>query len=233
MEPAISPDGSFMVFISNRPDAGGGAPVEGFYSGKAQKGGRLWRVDRALGGWSAPYALPDRVNASTSIYAPAIAGDGSVYFMTTDKISGRFRLYRSQYRNGNYESPTELPFSDGTFTDVDPAVSPDESFLIFGSSRKAGRGIDLFVVFREGGVWGRPVHLRDDVNSPLSDAEPRLSNDGLDLYFSSERTITVHFPRSKSQAIEDVARMEDWDNGNYNIWKVPLAKVIARARRAE
>ncbi|GAB3102233.1 hypothetical protein [Lysobacter terrae] len=229
MEPAMSPDGNFIVFISNRPDAEGGAPVEGFFSGKSQKGGRLWRADRTRGGWSKPYRLPDRVNSGSSIYAPSVAADGSIYFMTTDKTTGRFRLYRSQYREGTYQSPTTLPFSDGSFTDVDPAISPDESFLIFGSSRKAGRGIDLFVVLRKADVWGEPVHLGDEINSPLSDAEPRLSPDGKDLYFSSERTLPVQFPRSEVQATEDTKRMEQWDNGNYNIWKVPLVSSIAAA----
>ena len=229
MEPAMSPDGRFIVFISNRPDVEGGAPVEGFFGGKPQKGGRLWRADRTRDGWSPPYRLPDRVNTGTSIYAPSVAADGSVYFMTTDKTTARFRLYRSQYRDGAYENPATLSFSDGTFTDVDPAVSPDESFLIFGSSRKAGQGIDLFVVFRKGDGWGDPVHLGDTINSPLSDAEPRLSPDGKTLYFSSERTVPVQFPRTAAQAADDAKRMETWDNGNYNIWQVPLASSLAAA----
>jgi hypothetical protein len=172
MEPAMSPDGTFMVFVSNQPDAQGSKPVEGFYSGKAQKGGRLWRIDHPESGDSKPYLLPSRINAGASIYAPSIARDGSLYFMTTDATSGRFRLYRSQFHDGNYLEPTALPFSDGSFTDVDPAVSPDESFLIFGSNRKVGRGIDLFIAFKEMDAWGQPVHLGDDINTPLSDAEP-------------------------------------------------------------
>lgn len=44
-DPVLSPDGSFMVFPSNRPDPPGGGAVHG---------GHLWRVDRTADGWSAP-----------------------------------------------------------------------------------------------------------------------------------------------------------------------------------
>jgi len=46
--------------------------------------------------------------------------------------------------------------------------------------------------------------------------------DGKTLYFSSERTMPIAFPRSLEQAKTDLARLQSWDNGNYNIWTVPL-----------
>lgn len=229
MEPAMSPDGRFLVFVSNRPDQEGGAEVEGFYAGSKQHGGRLWRVDRLTNGWSTPVLLPAAVNTNASTYAPSVAADGSLYFMTTDATSGIFRLFRAQYRYGSYSPAEALPFSDGTITDVDPAVAPDESFLVFGSGRMANRGIDLFIVFRGEQGWGEPIHLGNDINTPKSDAEPRLSADGRTLYFSSERVVPVQFPRTSKQAQVDIARMQSWDNGNYNIWQVPLAPLMERA----
>lgn len=228
MEPAISPDGRFLVFVSNRPDRAGDAKVEGFYNGSKQMGGRLWRVDRLRHGWSTPLLLPASVNTSTSIYAPSVAADGSLYFMTPDTDSGKFRLFRAQWHGDGYLPAQPLPFSDGTATDVDPAVSPDESFLVFGSGRIANRGIDLFIVFRNDQGWGEPIHLGNDINTPKSDAEPRLAPDGRTLYFSSERVVPVHFPRTPEQAATDVARMQSWDNGNYNIWQVPLSQLMMR-----
>lgn len=229
MEPAMSPDGRFLVFVSNRPDREGGAEVEGFYAGSKQHGGRLWRVDRLASGWSTPVLLPATVNTNASTYAPSVAADGSLYFMTTDTLSGKFRLFRAQFHDGSYAPAQALPFSDGTITDVDPAVAPDESFLVFGSGRMANRGIDLFIAFRGEHGWGEPIHLGNDINTPKSDAEPRLSADGRTLYFSSERVVPVQFPRTSKQAQADIARMQSWDNGNYNIWQVPLAPLMERA----
>ncbi len=231
MEPAMSPDGRFLVFISNRPDRENGPKVEGFYNGSKQNGGRLWHVDRQNHGWSAPTLLPTSVNTNASIYAPSVAADGSLYFMTPDAGSGKFRLFRAQSHDGSYLSAQPLPFSDGTATDVDPAVAPDESFLVFGSGRIANRGIDLFIVFRDGQDWGEPIPLGDDINTPKSDAEPRLAADGQTLYFSSERVVPVQFPRTPEQAQADVARMQSWDNGNYNIWQVPLSRLMTRVRQ--
>ena len=37
MEPAMAPDGSFLVFVSDRPDSNARKPVEGFFNGKPQK----------------------------------------------------------------------------------------------------------------------------------------------------------------------------------------------------
>jgi hypothetical protein len=47
MEPAMSPEGSYLVFVSNRPSHPNGKPIDGFYNGKSwpEKGGNLWRVD--------------------------------------------------------------------------------------------------------------------------------------------------------------------------------------------
>jgi Tol biopolymer transport system component len=231
MEPAMAPDGSFLVFVSDRPDGEARKPVEGFFNGKPQNGGRLWRVERNQEKWGEPVLLPAAVNTNTSIFAPSVANDGSLYFMTTDAVTGRFRLYRSQFEGDRYGPAIALPFSDGSVSDVDPAVAPDESFLIFGSGQNKARGMDLFIVFREGDGWSRPVYLGDDVSTPLSDAEPRLSADGSQLYFSSERTVPVTFPRTAERATTEIARMEAWDNGLYNIWKAPLNELVARARR--
>lgn len=231
MEPAMSPDGRYLVFVSDRPEDERDAPVQGFFNGAAQKGGRLWRIDRAGEGWSEPRLLPPEVNPGTSTFAPSIAADGTLYFMSPDAATGKFRLSHARPRGDGYAKSAPLPFSDGTATDVDPAVAPDQSFLVFGSGRIPGRGIDLFVVFRQGAGWTAPVPLGEEVNTPGSDAEPRIGVDG-DLYFSSERVMPVAFPRTPTQVAADLQRLAAWDNGNYNIWRIPLRFLLDRARTA-
>ncbi|MGN6518748.1 MAG: hypothetical protein ACTHK2_04905 [Dokdonella sp.] len=230
MEPAFAPDGSWLVFVSNRPAAAGGAPIEATYNGGVQKGGNLWRVERKGGGWSEPVRLPDAVNPNPSTFAPSVAADGSLWFMTTDATSGRFRLYRAPFRDGRYHAAEPLPFSDGGTTDVDPAVAPDESFVVFGSGRRPNVGIDLFIAFRDGDGWKEPVWLGERINSSGSDAEPRLGPDHATVYFSSERVVPVAFPRSRAQAQTDTARMLAWDDGNYNIWSVSLQPWLSSAK---
>lgn len=90
-------------------------------------------------------------------------------------------------------------------------VAPDESFVVFGSSRPPAREIDLFIAFRDGKTWGTPQHLGDVVNSAGSDAEARLSSDARTLYFSSDRRSTASVDREAA-----------WNNGKYNVWRVNL-----------
>ncbi len=214
MEPTMSPDGHALVFISNRPEVAGGKVLDGFFMGRSfpGAGGNLWMVTRQGNGWSAPERLPDMVNRSDSSFAPSVAADGTLYFMHPAEDPQHFRLYRAAYAHGAYEEPQPLPFSDGTTTDVDPAVAPDESFVVFGSNRAPARQIDLFIVFRDRGQWGTPIHLGDVVNSAGSDAEARLSPDHRTLYFASDRL----------SDLSPGATRADWDNGKYNIWQVSL-----------
>ncbi len=214
MEPAMAPDGRFLIFISNRPAASGGAALDGVFNGHRVPGGggNLWRVTLTAGGWDTPARLPGDLNGSTSTFAPAVAEDGSLYFMRPAATTGRFQLWYARFADGKYQAPQPLPWSDGTTTDVDPAVAADQSFLVFGSGRPPALGMDLFIVHRKAGAWGAPIHLGTTVNSPGSDAEARLAPDGRTLYFSSERpALPTNGPRPA------------WDNGKYNIWRVSLA----------
>jgi Tol biopolymer transport system component len=225
MEPAMSPDGRYLIFVSNRPVEAGGEPLDGMINGKPQPrlGANLWRVARTATGWGKPERLPDVVNSSPSTYAPSVAANGDLYFMRPDGAANRFRLFVAALRDGAYQAPTPLPFSTGDSTDVDPAVLPDGSALVFGSSRQRGKDIDLFIVHRSGDRWGDPVYLGDTINSPTSDAEPRWGSDHRTLYFSSERLAPVPTPIPAGTAAQVLDDMETWNNGEYNIWRVDMA----------
>lgn len=183
MEPAMAPDGSYLVFVSDRPATPGGKVLDGYFGGKPQpgRGGNLWRVDRRGDGWGTPTRLPDIVNTGSSTFSPAVAADGSVYFMKPDARSGHFRLYLSRFRDGAFSTPQPLPFSDGVASDGDPTVSPDQSILVFCSDRgTTPQGQDeLFAVFATPAGWGRPIHL-----GPAGD-EARFGPGQSTLYFTA------------------------------------------------
>jgi len=208
--PEFSPDGRFVVFVSVQP----------------KTHANLYRVDRTATGWSAPVRLPDAVNIGTSQWKPSIVADGSIYFTYVTKTGKR--LYCSRYVNGVYQTAQPVGFSDGKHGDVDPEVAPDESFMVFASNgRTPGDPLDhLFIAYRKGGVWGAPAPLRyagDDTNGRSTDNEPHFSPDRRTLYFSSDRSLLVHFPRTPQQAQADLERIDAWDNGNMNAWYVPLS----------
>jgi hypothetical protein len=223
-QPSMAPDGSFLVFVSNRP------VKPGELTGPA---GNLWRVDRDGASWGAPVHLPATVNRGNSTWAPSVAGDGSLYFIERVGSEAPFRLWRSQYRDGQYLSPVAQSFGDLGTQDVDPAVAADESFIVFGSMLPGPNAHErLFIAFRRGEGWGTPVDLGTLVNGggAVDTNEARLGADGRTLYFSTNRSEAVRFPRTLAQARADLARSARWDNGSQNIWSVSLAPWLDAAR---
>jgi Tol biopolymer transport system component len=223
-QPSMAPDGSFLVFVSNRPVRPG--ELKG-------PSGNLWRVDRQGDGWGAAVHLPANVNRGDSTWAPSVAGDGSLYFIERASAESPFRLWRSQFRDGQYLAPVAQSFGDSRTQDVDPAVAPDESFIVFGSMLPGPNAHErLFIAFRHGTGWGTPIDLGKAVNgSGATDTnEARLGPDGRTLYFSTDRSEPVRFPRTLAQAEIDLARSQRWDNGSQNIWSVSLLPWLTAER---
>ncbi len=67
------------------------------------------------------------------------------------------------------------------------AISCDGSMLFFASNRPEGQGgTDIWTSNKlPGGEWSNPVNLGPQINTPLDEEAPFISNDGTALYFSS------------------------------------------------
>lgn len=215
-DPAVSPDGKFIVFPSSRPAKAGDKPTGG-----------LWRVDRKGKGWGEPWRLPDDVNVSPRIYAPSITADGSIYFIRPGD-DGILHIFRSQYKDGTYQPAVQQMLGDVSTHQKDPAIAPDESFVVFDTDQGGTKDQDrLFIAFKEGDHWGQPTDLGDGVNAGNNPWGAHVSADGKTLYFNSDRSIKVVYPRTPEQARKDFARLMSWDDGESNIWSIPLTPYIA------
>lgn len=234
LEPAMSPDGSFLVFASNRPADDSRKPIDGNYNGQVftAMGGNLWRVDRQGNSWGEPKRLPDTINADTGTFSPSIVSDGSIYFMRPAKPNGHFELFRSQYRGGTYEAAVPIGVGDNTTEDVDPAVAPDESFIIYSSNHPERRDQKrLLIVFPENGKGGTPIDLGDEVNEKGNNVEARLGSDHTTLYFSTNTVPPVSSPYSHEQAERALEDMQIWATGRENIWYVSLEPWLQKQRK--
>jgi hypothetical protein len=227
-DPTMAPDGSYLVFVSNRPAQAGGQTLAPLINGKPHPGagGHLWRVDRKGEGWGAPVQLPDAVNASDRTYAPSIAADGSLYFIHPD-AHGVFHIYSSSLVHGAYQPAQLVAVGDPSAATHDPAIAPDQSFIVFNLADPKDGGMgDFYIAFREGSQWGKPIDLGEAINGKLghwSQWGAHIGPDRRTLYYTSDRTQDPSFPLTPDQAQAQLARMESWDNGADNIWSVSLA----------
>jgi hypothetical protein len=187
IEAAMAPDGSYLVFSSNRPVVEGGKAIDGFYQGKTQpeNGGNLWRVNWEGNGWSKPLRLPDELNTNTAIYSPSVARSGNLYFNQSDPITKRERLSWSQWIDGHYTAPEPVSFDDGVTRNFTAAVAPDESFILFSGHRPPSPDHQavVFVAFAENHRWKAPIPFQPY----LYGEQERLSPDLKTLYFVSDR----------------------------------------------
>jgi hypothetical protein len=236
LEPAMAPDGSYMIFASTRPLPGSDKAPDGSWGDKPHpgKGGNLWRVDRVGSGWSAPTRLPDTVNRSFNVFSPSIAANGDLYFMEASGEGMHFRLFMSALKDGVYQTPVALAFTAGQWGGSDPTVAPDESFLVYSSNRPPTppQQGDLFIVYRKDGQWGEPQHLGDDINGLGGGTESRLGPDGHTLYSSNSQVVKAVFPKDAAAAKRSLADMHAWNNGSLNIWKFDISPYLPAPRSA-
>jgi hypothetical protein len=162
LEEVLTPDDRAMIFASTRPLPGGTG------------GGNIWVVRRSAAGWGNPQPLGVGVNTGTSAYSPAIAADGTLYFMRSTGKSGLFHIFVS---SPPYSRATLAPFASATAAEFDPTVSPDGKTVVFSSTRAPlPKGTShLFITYRHGSAWTTPRDLGPAINgfSPHN-IEPRI-----------------------------------------------------------
>jgi len=165
---------------------------------------------------------------------PVVTADGTLYFYTQRPDSnGHYNIYRSHLVNGHYGPPENLgPTLNGKFDNADMAIAPDQSYIIFvsyGRPDALGNG-DLYISFNRHGAWTTPKNLGAPINSIALEYTPRLSPDGQYLYFTSNRGFG-DLPWSRRLSMEEYRdSLASIRNGNGNLYRVPLAPLLAATR---
>jgi outer membrane protein OmpA-like peptidoglycan-associated protein len=141
-----------------------------------------------------PVKMPERINEGPLQYFPVLTADESkIFFTRREAPDPQFDedIYVSEKDStGQWSFPFPISrtintkYNEGTCT-----ISADGKILIFTScmGRKNFGSCDLFISYREGIDWTKPVNLGENINSAAWDSQPALSADGRRLYFVSER----------------------------------------------
>lgn len=177
IDPMFSPDGTMLLFQSNRP-------VDGKPD---RKGFDIWAVKKTAGKWGAAFHLGNVINSDDSESYASITKNGNIYFMKQNP-NGKDSsdLYVSRYERGAYQEPENLGKPINTvFRESNPFISPDEDYLIYFSSDTVGFGsVDLMLSRRKNNAWSTPVNLGKPINSETGEFCPSYHEKERRLYFS-------------------------------------------------
>jgi len=143
-----------------------------------------------------PVNLGPVVNSDQWDYTHCVSADGlELYYMyagSYDPNDPRFVWDISVSTRPTLEDewgpPTNLgPVVNSLNDDMGPCISYDGLELYFQSNRPGGAGLDDIWVSRritKVDPWGEPENLGPPVNTETWDYNPRISPDGLELYFA-------------------------------------------------
>lgn len=152
-------------------------------------------LGQPLPGDSAELFAPGIVTTATYTRDVAMTPDGSqLYFgVLLGPVTTIIETHRGA--DGVWTEPEVAPFArDSRFFNLEPAIAPDGSRLMFLSTRVVGRepedgeirawtNEDIWVMDRQLGQWGEPYNLGAPVNTEAPEFFPSLTRDG-SLYFT-------------------------------------------------
>jgi len=219
LEPAFSPDGNKLFFISNRPNG----------RDKNKDDYDIWYIENTDKGWSTPINVDAPVNTEKNEYYPSVTSDGTLYFTADRKGSfGNEDIYYSRFENGQYMPPINIGGPVNTnFYEFNAFIAPDESYLIFSSIGREddlGEG-DLYISHRvQDTTWTKPRNMGKPINSEKLDYCPFVSPDGKFLFFTSQRIDpALKVPNYKN--LPRILQLADGvENGLGNIFWVEFDK---------
>ena len=151
--------------------------------GKTMHLGRRFKV-RTKTGWSEIKSLESPVK-DVPIMRLSSSQKGTYFFDEFKKdFTGDIRY--SRLIDGKHETPKLLSKNINSGKSFHPFIAPDESFLIFDSTREGGYGdSDLYISYRnKDGSWGDPINLGDKINTDSWEGVASLTPDGKYLFFN-------------------------------------------------
>jgi Tol biopolymer transport system component len=176
----IAPNGRTMVFASN-------ILIEEI--GSEGEGGNIWRVEKTADGWTEPGHVGAPVNTRYHDSYPCLAANGNLYFFSRKPGGyGLSDIYVAEFKGGAFRTPVSLGAGLNTeYHEWDTWIAPDESYMIYCSTKPGGMGEDdLYVTFRsEEGVWGAPIHMGNAINTDKSENRPYVSPGGKYFFYTS------------------------------------------------
>lgn len=186
-DPFLSNDEDRLYFISTRALDGIGDI----------KDVDIWHVQRIEGGWSEPINAGSNINTDGDEYYISFTNEGTMYFASNghirkDSTRTDHDIYSSKMVDNEFQEPVLLDSAvNTTGYEGDVFVAPDESYLIFCSTRDGGFGRgDLYISFKNlDGNWTKAVNMGNEINTEHYEYCPVVTKDGKYLFYTSNQDI--------------------------------------------
>lgn len=163
-EPSLSSDGNKLFFSTTSGD--------------------IFEVVKEDGNWSAPRKLGAPVNSDWRDGHPTLADNGTMYFHSFEKTPYENAIFYSPLEDGQYLKRIRIDALCNIGDAGDPCIAPDESFIVFVSSREGGYGkSDLYISLKTEQGWTVPVNLGEEINSEGWEFASNITPDGKYLFF--------------------------------------------------
>lgn len=186
-DPFLSPDENRLYFISKRALDGLGEP----------KDVDIWYVEKKDDGWSDPINAGTNINSDRNEYYISFTNNGTMYFSSNtnaseERLNLDYDIYYSEFIAGEFQKPVALGDSINTEEyEADVFISPDESYMIFCSTRENGFGQgDLYISFRNmDRTWSPAINMGETINTHQYEFCPFVSKNGRYLFYTSNHDI--------------------------------------------
>ena len=222
IEPALSPDGKKLFFVSNMP------------ADSASEGNEdIWVCTRTEDKWSGPQNIGPPVNTTSKEFFPSVTHDGTIYYTHLDTAAGDEFIYRSRPVNGVYRQPDKL----GANVNIGRArynafIAADESYIIipaYGMPDSFGATY-YYLSFRDSlDNWSQPINMGPQINTAYSrEWSASVTPDGMYIFFMSDRSGGAITGQLSAASLQDFHNTPQ--NGNTDIYWIS-SSVIEELRK--
>lgn len=182
--PYVDRDEDVMIFTSRRPQGNTNQDVfeDNFYYED------IFISKKQGSDWEPAFNISSNINTAFFESSLVLSGDGNYLYLYLDKNMGDIYLSR-KISEGVWSTPEPVPGNVNTASKETSISISQDNKVIFIASDRAGTngGIDIFYSVKDRkGIWSEVINLGPQINTPLDDDFPFISEDGKTLYFSSQ-----------------------------------------------
>jgi len=150
---------------------------------------KIWFIELGDDKWKEPELFSNPFGKVPKIINLSFSGNGNMYFLSFLKgVTQQCGIFYAKKKEIGFLEPQALPESiNSTYQDWTPFIAPDESYMIFSSTRNPLRDDygDLYISYKNNkGDWSRAIYMGDKINTKSQERFPSVSPDGKYLFFT-------------------------------------------------